>query len=129
MNSVERTASLLARIGDERVMTVDATEECTGGGESFADQALRLTEVGRLYVQSVRGRKDDQFGVFRVARKVEPQPAVGQQAQSLHRGAKGAPRGPTGRSARIAGWENEDALRAERDGVRDRCVVDDAAVD
>src|SRR2546423_6342428 len=114
MNSVERTASLLARPGDESGMTVDAAQECTGGGERFADQALRVTEVGRLYVQAVRGRKDDQFCVFRVARKVEPQPAVGQQAQSLHRGAEGAPRGATRRSARLAGWENEDALRAKR---------------
>src|SRR5262249_8139330 len=104
-------------------------QECTGGGERFADQALRVTEVGRLYVHPVRGRKDDQFGVCRVARKVEPQPTVGEQAQSLDCGAEGAPRRATGRSARLAGWENEDALRAKRDGVRDRCVVDDAAVD
>ena len=63
MNSVERTASLLARTGDEWGMTVDAAQECTGGGERVAAQALRVTEVGWLYVQAVGGRKDDQFGV------------------------------------------------------------------
>ena len=110
-------------------MTVDAAQECTGGDERVAAQALRVTEVGWLYVQAVRSRKDDQFGVFRVARKVETQPAVGEQTQSLDRGAEGAAMCTAGRSARLAGWENEDALRAKRDGVRDRRVVADAAVD
>ena len=68
MNSVKRTASLLASTADEWVMTLGAAQECTGGGERFVDQALRVTEVGRLYVHSVRGRKDNQFGVFPVAR-------------------------------------------------------------
>jgi len=68
MNSVKRTASSLASTADEWVMTLGATQEGTGGGERFVDQTLRVTEVGRLYVHSVRGRKNDQFGVFRVAR-------------------------------------------------------------
>src|SRR5260370_35781709 len=113
MNSVKRMASLLASTADEWVMTLGAAKECTGGGERFVDQALRVTEVGRLYVQSVRGRKDDQIGVFRVAHKIEPQPAVGEQAQSLDRGAAGAPRCATGRSARLAGCETADALRTK----------------
>jgi hypothetical protein len=129
MNSVKPTASLLASTAADWLMTLGAAQECTGGGERFADQALRVTEVGRLYVHSVRGRKDDQFGVFRVACKIEPQPAVGEQAQSLDRGPECAPRCVSGRSMCVARWQNEDALRAKRDGVRDRCVVDDAAVD
>ena len=72
MNSVKRTASLLASTGDDWVMTLGGAEECAAGGERFVDQALRLTEVGRSDVHSVRGRKDDQLRVFGVARQIEP---------------------------------------------------------
>src|SRR3954452_8719564 len=87
-----------------------------------------MVEVRRLDMAMVRGWKDDELDFARITSDVCGQPGVDQQAQRLDRRIDCAARAPDRTRAALR-WQHVYALGSEVDSVRNRTVVDHAAVD
>ena len=99
------------------------------GTAGISDQAARLLEVARLDLQRIWGRQDDQLDVLGVAGDVSLETDVEHHAQPVNRCVQCRLGGLLEWAASAGGGEHIDPLCAQLDGVRDRRVVQDPAVD
>jgi hypothetical protein len=119
---------VLNRTHDRRALGATTGEEHPGVGQCLRDLPVGLAEVDRRDRQRARRREHDDLGAVLVPRDVGDESAVHEQARSLRR----HPQCGTGRRrerAGVPGGQHVDLSGAERDGLRDRGVVGDAAVD
>jgi hypothetical protein len=104
-------------------------ESQSRGATGIADQAAGVVKVAWLDLQRIWARQDDQLDVLGEAGDVSLETAVEHHAESVNRGIQRRLRGPLEGAAAAVGRQDVDPLRPQLDGVRDRRVVQDRAVD
>jgi hypothetical protein len=103
-------------------------ESHSRGAAGIADQAAGVVKVARLNLQRIRARHDDQLDVLGEPGDVSLEEAVEHHAQPVYRSVQRRLGGSLERAASAVGRKHVDPLCPQLDGVRDRRVVQDRAV-
>src|SRR4051812_672767 len=122
------TARSLAEIASVRGGARAGVEPGRGRAVGPLDELAGPTEVVVLHVSGVDGREDDQLAPGRRRLRLGLEPVVPRDGEALEQGVQRALRRAAG-ALEVADVQHVDAGGAELDGLGDRDVVDDGAVD